>query len=178
MTLKQKKRIAYAAVAVFLAAGIAVLLWQSLRGQAREEPLAVTLSVNCAAVLGHEDALEPAVREGGYLPEDGVLLQKRTYHMAQGATVFDLLQKACTQAGIPLEYNGSGALKTVYVEGIGYLYEFSCGETSGWVYRVNGKVESVGCAGRALRDGDQVEWVYTLDLGRDAGYTGGLDDAA
>ena len=35
------------------------------------------------------------------------------------------------------------------------------------MYRVNGETPSVGCAEYALSDGDQVEWLYTCDLGND-----------
>ena len=62
---------------------------------------------------------------------------------------------------------GEGAGGMVYVSGIGYLYEFDYGDLSGWMYRVNGETPSVGCAEYALSDGDQVEWLYTCDLGND-----------
>ena len=58
---------------------------------------------------------------------------------------------------------------TAYIEGIANLYEFDCGELSGWMYRVNGEFPNVGCSLYKLKDGDTVEWVYTCDLGRDVG---------
>ena len=54
-----------------------------------------------------------------------------------------------------------------YIEGISYLYEYDCGDLSGWMYRVNGEIPSVGCGEYRLRDGDCVEWLYTCDLGND-----------
>ena len=66
-----------------------------------------------------------------------------------------------------MEYSGSAdkALRTVYIEGIAYLYEFSCGELSGWTYTVNGKAPAVGCDEYVLSHGDVVVWSYTLTLG-------------
>ena len=54
-----------------------------------------------------------------------------------------------------------------YIAGINYLYEFDFGELSGWTYRVNGEVPSVGCDKYELKDGDKVEWIYTCELGKD-----------
>jgi len=57
----------------------------------------------------------------------------------------------------------------VYIRGIHYLYEFSCGPLSGWMYRVDGEFPNYGCSRYVLRDGQTIEWVYTCDLGRDVG---------
>ena len=60
------------------------------------------------------------------------------------------------------------------IEGIGNLYEFDCGELSGWMYTVNGQAPNYGCSQYQLEDGDVVEWIYSCDMGRDAnGYVGG-----
>ena len=55
----------------------------------------------------------------------------------------------------------------VYIAGINYLYEFEYGDLSGWIYHVNGVSPSVGCADYILKDGDAIEWLYTLNLGED-----------
>ncbi len=85
----------------------------------------------------------------------------------EGDTVFDVLKNACKENKIQFEYDGSGT--SVYVNGIDYLYEFDCGELSGWEYRVNGKFQNVGCNSCKLYDGDKIEWLYTCDLGADIG---------
>lgn len=59
---------------------------------------------------------------------------------------------------------------SVYVEGINHLYEFSAGELSGWMYKVNGVYPNYGCSQYVLKDGDVIEWNYTVDLGRDLGH--------
>ena len=57
------------------------------------------------------------------------------------------------------------------MEGIDNLYEFDCGQQSGWLYRVNGYSPGYSSSQYVLSDGDQVEWLYTCDLGQDVGAT-------
>ena len=70
-----------------------------------------------------------------------------------------------------MEYNGpdTNVYSTVMIRGINYLYDFSCGDLSGWMYKVNGKFPGKGCSGYKLKDKDKIEWVYTCDLGKDVG---------
>ena len=65
-----------------------------------------------------------------------------------------------------MEYQGAdkNAFGTVYVQGIGYLYEFSCGPQSGWIFTVNGEFPDRGSSDYKLSDGDQVEWKYSCSL--------------
>ena len=92
---------------------------------------------------------------------------------AHGDTVFDLLQRAAKAEKIHLEYQGGGnnAAAGAYIEGINFLYEFSCGEQSGWFFSVNGKFLSKSSSDVPLKDGDRVEWIYSCDLGHDIGAT-------
>ena len=83
--------------------------------------------------------------------------------------VFDVLQRVCRAQGIHMESTWTPAYNSAYIEGIGNLYEFDCGELSGWMYSVNGVWPDYGCSGYTLHDGDTVVWSYTCDLGRDVG---------
>ncbi|GHU89146.1 hypothetical protein FACS1894202_06680 [Clostridia bacterium] len=57
-----------------------------------------------------------------------------------------------------------------YVSSINGLADFQKGPASGWMYRINkGAFPKVSAAAYVLRDGDVVDWVYTLDLGGDVG---------
>ena len=58
---------------------------------------------------------------------------------------------------------------TIFIKGINYLYDRSCGELSGWMYKVNGEFPGVGCSAEKLENCDIIEWVYTCDLGQDVG---------
>lgn len=129
------------------------------------------LSINCKTVLDNWGDLDEALKKSGDIPKDGVILKETAYPISEGDTVFDLLQKAAKEDKIHLEYQGGGdnAAAGAYIEGINYLYEFSCGEQSGWFFSVNGKFPSGSSSGVLLKDGDLVEWVYSCDLGHDIG---------
>ena len=70
---------------------------------------------------------------------------------------------------IHFEFVNAPLYGSTYVEGIGNLYEFDCGELSGWMYKVNGSFPNYGCSKYILSPGDKIEWVYTCDLGKDIG---------
>lgn len=127
-------------------------------------PETVTITIACHTAL-RSDALPEAVR--AVLPESGVILGGLKTVISDGETVWEVLQRACREQGVALEAEWTPAYNTAYVQGIGHLYEFDCGRGSGWLYRVNGEVPSVGCSVYALRPGDRIEWLYTCDFGND-----------
>ena len=47
------------------------------------------------------------------------------------------------------------------------IYEFSCGEQSGWMYEVNGVYPGKSCSKYDVEDGDIIKWNYTCKLGKD-----------
>ena len=90
----------------------------------------------------------------------------------EGESIFDVLKRVCRENKIHMEFSETPVYQSAYIEGIGNLYEFDCGEGSGWMYRVNGEFPNYGCSRYTLADDDTVEWVYTCDFGADVG--GGL----
>ena len=131
----------------------------------------VTLSIECKTVLENLSVLDPALKAGDFVPEDGVILPCTRYVLRPGDTVYDILSRAVRYNKIQMEYQGAdkNSFSSVYIKGINYLYEFSCGQLSGWMYTVNGIFPQYGCSKYELSDGDRIEWVYTCDLGRDVG---------
>ncbi|MGI6175689.1 MAG: DUF4430 domain-containing protein [Christensenellales bacterium] len=131
----------------------------------------VSLSIFCGSVFKNWDRLDPALKNGDYIPSDGNVLEKTEYVLRPGDTAFDLLDRAVRHHKIQMEYQGLDAniYKAVYIKGIHYLYEFSCGPHSGWMFMVNGEYPLYGCDQYLLKDGDYVEWIYTCDLGNDIG---------
>ena len=131
----------------------------------------VTISIRCDTILRNYDDLDPALRSPEYVPPDGVILPVTEYVLRPGDTVFDILNRAVRYNKIQMEYQGAdqNSYGSVYVQGIHYLYEFSCGPLSGWMYRVDGEYPNYGCSKYTLQDGDVVRWVYTCDLGEDVG---------
>lgn len=65
---------------------------------------------------------------------------------------------------------GSPMYNSYYIEGINHLYEFDCGNESGWMYKVNGWFPNYGCSSYTLQGGDTIVWCYTCNgLGADVG---------
>ena len=112
------------------------------------EELAVHISI-----VGDEDA--------------GTILSSTKVKIEEGDTIIDVLKKVTRDQKIQMEFRGKG--KTAYVEGIQNLYEFDKGPTSGWIVAVNGELISKSSGAIEVKAGDQIEWFYTLDLGKDYG---------
>ena len=129
-----------------------------------------TVSISCAAILENLDRLN--AEKADLIPADGVLLAPTAVEFTEGESIFDVLKRVCRENKIHMEFSETPVYQSAYIEGIGNLYEFDCGEGSGWMYRVNGEFPNYGCSRYTLADGDTVEWVYTCDFGADVG--GGL----
>ncbi len=137
----------------------------------KEKRLTVTLSVTCETILDNLDSFNPDKLE--VLPEDGVIYEAKTVEFREGESAFDVLLREMKANEIHMEFSMVPLYDSNYIEGINNIYEFDCGELSGWMYKVNGRFPNYGSSRYALKDGDVVEWVYTCDLGRDVG-----DDSA
>ena len=68
---------------------------------------------------------------------------------------------------IPIDYSGNK--NNAYIKGINHIYEFDCGKQSGWMYRVNGNFPNYGVGHYNLNGGENIEFLYTCDLGYDIG---------
>lgn len=136
-----------------------------------EDSETVTISIDCSSVFDHWEQLAPALKDESYLPADGKILAPTEYVLRADDTAFTLLQRATQRNRIQMEYQGAdnSAYHSAYIQGIQYLYEFSCGPLSGWMYKVNGEFPKEGCSRYVLKDKDQVEFIYSCDLGRDIG---------
>lgn len=121
--------------------------------------LTCTLSVRCDAILQNSDKLNPEKQE--LVPKSGVLYQTATVEFFEGESVFDVLLREMKKQNIHIEFVYTPAFDSVYIEGIGNIYEFDCGDMSGWLYKVNGKVATCGSSQYILSPGDRVEWIYT-----------------
>ncbi len=129
----------------------------------------VFISIEAKAALENIELLNEELRDEKYLPKDGVILEKTEYVLRPNDTVFDLLKRATQHEKIHMEFQGANenAFKSAYIQGINHLYEFSCGHLSGWMYAVNQEFPDYGVSQYQLEDGDEIEFMYTCDLGRD-----------
>jgi len=127
----------------------------------------VTITVSCSTINDNLEAFDPAKRE--ILPGNGFIIPATRVEIAEGETVFDVLLKVTKDKRIHMEYVSTPLYKSNYIEGIGNIYEIDAGPLSGWMYKVNNWFPNYGCGRYVLKDGDNIEWVYTCDLGRDIG---------
>ncbi len=125
-----------------------------------------TLYIECSTILNNMDDFNRD--KESVLPADGIIFAKKTVTFYKGESVFDVLQREC-QNRIQMEFAWTPIYNSHYIEGIHNLYEFDCGELSGWMYNVNGWYPNYGCSRYVLNNGDALEWRYTCDLGRDLG---------
>lgn len=126
-----------------------------------------TLEIRCDVLLDQMDQLPE--EKIPLVPEDGVLLDTTEVEFDHGASVFDVFRSLLRKEKIHFEYVDASLYDSVYIEGIGNLYEYDCGPQSGWMYSVNGIYPGVGCSSYTLADGDVIVFSYTCDLGADLG---------
>ena len=152
-----------------IAAFLACLLLGGCGMQAPSEPAGntCTISISCATILNNLDDLTQGKKS--LVPADGWLLEPMEVEFNEGESVFHILRRTCKQRKIHLEFEDTPIYNSAYIEGIGNLYEFDCGELSGWKYRVNGWFPNYGCSQYQVQSGDVIEWIYTCDLGADVG---------
>jgi len=132
-----------------------------------DETFFMTLSVRADMLLSDMDLLDREKHE--LIPNDGVIFHETEIIFTAGESVFDVLQREMRNAGIHMAFRRPPMLDSVYIGAINNIYEFDAGALSGWVYRVNGEVPTISASMYFLQPNDFVEWLYTLDLGRDIG---------
>ena len=133
-----------------------------------EDILECTIEIRCDTILDNMKELSKG--KEAYVPANGCILSTSTVEFNEGDTVFDVLERVCNYAGIQLEYAWTPLYNSYYIEGINHLYEFDCGNESGWMYKVNGWFPNYGCSSYYLEDGDVIVWTYSCKgLGADVG---------
>ncbi len=127
-----------------------------------------TIEIRCDTILDNMGDL--ASGKDVYVPANGVILATSTVEFAEGDTVVDVLRAVCSAANIQLEYSFTPVYNSYYIEGINNLYEFDCGNQSGWMFKVNGWFPNYGSSSYVVQDGDVIVWCYTCKgFGADLG---------
>lgn len=124
-----------------------------------------SLTIRCDTLLDNMDSIAP--EKIHFIPESGSILPKTELEFSEGESAFDVLVRELKKHNIHFEFSKVPMYDSVYIEGIGNLYEFDAGDLSGWIYRVNGKILSVGCSQYKLKSGDKIEFLYTCNMGKD-----------
>lgn len=127
----------------------------------------VTLSIRCDTILNNMDKLTPS--KTGYVPKSGVILKSTKVGFYSAESVFDVLKRTCQSKGIQLEYSYTPLYGSYYIEGINHIYEFDCGNESGWMYKVNGSLPGYGCSQYELNGGENIAFCYTCTSGDTSG---------
>ncbi len=140
--------------------------WQEMEVE-EDTALTCTLSIECSTILDNMHMFNKDKLE--VLPEDGIIYAQKEVTFYKGESVFNVLLREVKQNRIHMEFSMFPIYNSNYIEGINNIYEFDCGELSGWMYKVNGWFPNYGCSRYLLEEGDDIEWVYTCDLGRDVG---------
>lgn len=134
---------------------------------ANHTPQTVTVSLSSSqsgggsSSSGSEGTITVSIRVAD--PKGETYLEKTSYTLSSGSTVYDLL----VETGLSIKSTDSSF--GVYIQSIEGLGELDEGQYSGWMYRVNGTYPDVSCSAQTLKSGDYVEWLYTRDLGNDVG---------
>ena len=123
-----------------------------------------TFVIECKTILDNKDKLKKGLEK--YVPDDAVIFSK-TVGFDSGESVYDILRRICDENSIQMEASYTPAFSSYYVEGINNLYEFDCGQGSGWMYSVNGVFPNYGCSSYKPASNDEIAFRYTCELGYD-----------
>ncbi len=89
--------------------------------------------------------------------ENAEILPETKYTFDGEVDAFTVLTEITKEKDITLVHSDG------YVTGIGGLSAMDAGESSGWMFQVNGELASVGAQDYILQDGDALVWFYTAD---------------
>ncbi len=137
-------------------------------GSDAQEGMHVTLSVSVHTLLEKKEKMD--LEKWELLPGDGWIFQPQQVEFHQGESVFNVLLREMKKNRIHMEFESTPMYDSSYIQGIGNIYEFDCGELSGWMYSVNDMAPSLGTSNFMLEDGEVVRLMYSCDLGRDLGF--------
>lgn len=131
----------------------------------------VTISINAKTARDNWEKLDKGLQQAEYVPENGMILEKQEVVLRPNDNVLELLKRMTRHNKIPFDFQGStdNSFGSAYIKGINHLYEFSAGPLSGWMYKINDEFLNYGVSKYYPKDNDEIEIIYTTDLGRDIG---------
>ena len=129
--------------------------------QEQKNELTCSLIVHCDDVLKNIDLLDE--NKKSVVPSGGIILTLSEAEFKDGESVFDVVYRELKNADIHFEFEKNPMYNSAYIKGIGNLYEFDCGDCSGWLYKVNGTKPNVGCSQYILHNNDKIELYYSCN---------------
>lgn len=119
------------------------------------------IAIDCKTAAAKEEYL--AKYDERVLPRDGVILARTAVEFTEGETACDILLRVAKAHGIVVSKSSRGSF--AYIRGIGGLMEFGCGNSSGWLYQVNGVLPGIGVGVYQVKAGDVISFRYTVEKG-------------
>lgn len=119
----------------------------------------VTIAIDCKTILQNKDKAEAGLIDNKLIPSDGVILKESTIAIYEKDNVLTVLKRICKQNKIHIDADSS------YVKAINHIYEMSVGESSGWLYFVDGLQPNVGANQYKLKGGEKIVFAYTCVVG-------------
>lgn len=157
-------------ISVLLAITMMICLFCSCGAEKKEKCIGTCdFLIECSVLLEEENLAKLSEEQQKLIPENGVFLDVKM-DLMEGDSPFSLLQRAVREHKLHMEFAQTPGYGSTYVEGIGNIYEFDCGQTSGWIFAVNGVCQNIAADKAILSDGDAVTWSYTCSMG-DSGLT-------
>ena len=98
---------------------------------------------------------------------DGYWMQNKSVTLEKGATASDALLKAIKGTGITQEGAEDDYIESMEYNGV-ELGEFTHGDYSGWMYKVNGTAPNVGVTSYVLSDSDGILFYFTEDYTKES----------
>ena len=96
----------------------------------------------------------------------GMWMDCKSVTVKKGSTVYHAFIEALKDSGITQFGAASGYVRSMTKGGVTYG-EFTHGDNSGWLYKVNGVLPNVALTQKKLADGDDILWYYTTDWKQD-----------
>lgn len=127
--------------------------------------LTCSILVRCDTILKNPDFINKETNK--FIPKDGVIYKADNVIFYEGESAFNVLSRELKKSKIHFEFNITPIYNTAYIEGIANIYEFDFGDLSGWMYKINGEVLSVGSSLYSVKNGDKIEFIYTCNMGKD-----------
>ncbi len=119
----------------------------------------VTIAIDCKTILQNRDKAEAGLIDNKLVPSDGIILKESTVDIFEKDNVLTVLKRICKQNKIHIDADSS------YVKAINHIYEMSVGESSGWLYFVDGLQPNVGANQYKLKGGEKIVFAYTCVVG-------------
>lgn len=119
-----------------------------------------SLTIQCKTTLAYLDKISENKKK--VIPKDGIILRLDNAAFQSGDTLYGFLVRECKKASVLIDIDTSFS---GYIKGIGNLYEKDFGKSSGWLYMINGGYPSTGIKEYKLKNGDEIELIYTCKEG-------------